>query len=227
MSSPASLGKEPPLVESSWSRRHWKAALIGLTLILGFALILRLALFVGCQGSDDLATWQLATALSEGLLKPELILQNPIATNRYGAAIPTAAIFAIFGNNESTLMIYPVLVSLIALAYVGYLLTRSRARVGRITALALSVVVAGVAWGVELPLAFYLIVHVGLIWLIRSLYFYSGVVPALMDLGLSALALTAAVWATLQSGSIFLTIWCFLLVQALHVVIPRSVDAAG
>lgn len=137
-----------------------------------------------------------------------------------------AALFATLTTFVSAGIVLRTLVSLVSLAYVGYLLSRSHARVGRITALALSVVVAGVAWGVELPLALYLIVHVGLIWLIRSLYFYSGVVPALMDLGLSALALTAAVWATLQSGSIFLTIWCFLLVQALHVVIPRSVDRA-
>ena len=137
-----------------------------------------------------------------------------------------AALFASLTTFVATGLVLRTLVSLVALAYVGYLLSRTHARVGRITSLALSVVVVGVAWGFELPLALYLIVHVGLIWLIRSLYFYSGVVPALMDLALSALALAAAVWATLQSGSIFLAIWCFLLVQALHVVIPRSVDRA-
>lgn len=135
-----------------------------------------------------------------------------------------AALFATLTTFLSAGLALRTVVSLLALVYVGYLLSRTRARVGRITALALSVVVAGVAWGVELPLALYLIVHVALIWLIRSLYFYSGVMPALMDLALSALALAAAVWATLQSGSVFLAIWCFLLVQALHVVIPRSVD---
>ena len=120
----AKFGDEPLLAMNPWSRRQWKVALFGLSLILGVALILRLALFVGCEGSDDLATWQLATALSHGQLKPDLILQNPIATMRYGGAIPTAAIFAIFGNNETTLMIYPMGVSLIALAAVWDIVRR-------------------------------------------------------------------------------------------------------
>ncbi len=68
-------------------------------------------------------------------------------------------------------------------------------------------------------------------WLVRSLYFYSGVLPALMDLGLSALSITAAVWAISQSGSVFLATWCFFLVQALFVAIPpavkRNANAAG
>jgi len=35
----------------------------------------------------------------------------------------------------------------------------------------------------------YLLVHLGLIWLIRSLYFYSSVLSALADLGLGGLGL--------------------------------------
>jgi hypothetical protein len=73
------------------------------------------------------------------------------------------------------------------------------------------------------PLPLYLLIHVGAMWLVRSLYFYSGVLPALMDLGLSALSITAAVWAITQSGSVFLATWCFFLVQALFVAIPPAV----
>ena len=61
-------------------------------------------------------------------------------------------------------------------------------------------------------------------WLLRSLYFYSGVMPALMDLGLSALSISAAVWAITRSGSVFLATWCFFLVQALFVAIPPAVQ---
>jgi hypothetical protein len=60
-------------------------------------------------------------------------------------------------------------------------------------------------------------------WLVRSLYFYSGVLPALMDLGLSALSIAAAVWAISHTGSVFLATWCFFLVQALSVAIPPAV----
>ena len=56
------------------------------------------------------------------------------------------------------------------------------------------------------------------------MYFYSGVMPALMDLGLSALSVSAAVWAISRSGSVFLATWCFFLVQALFVAIPPAMQ---
>jgi hypothetical protein len=49
------------------------------------------------------------------------------------------------------------------------------------------------------------------------------VLPALMDLGLSTLSVSATVWAITRSGSMFLATWCFFLVQALFVAIPPSV----
>ncbi len=111
----------------------------------------------------------------------------------------------------------------LALAYVLYLLSRSDERVGRVTALSIWGVLAAATWWVAPPLPLYFLIHVGAIWLLRSLYFYSGVMPALMDLGLSALSISATVWALTRSGSIFLATWCFFLVQALFVVIPSAV----
>ena len=58
----------------------------------------------------------------------------------------------------------------------------------------------------------------------RSLYYHSSVIPALMDLGLSGLGLAAGIWALVQSGSFFLGFWCFFLVQALFVAIPNSMQ---
>lgn len=132
----------------------------------------------------------------------------------------------VYSALASYLPIGPVLRFLIAatsLAYVVYLLARSPARVGRITALAVWVVVAGVLWLAAPSITLYALVHVGMIWLLRSLYFYSSLLPALADLGLNGLSLAAALWAALQSGNIFLTLWCFFLVQALFVAIPPRV----
>ena len=111
----------------------------------------------------------------------------------------------------------------LALAYLLYLFSRSNERVGRVTTLSLWSALAVFAWWMAPPLPFYLLIHVGAIWLIRSLYFYSGVMPALMDLGLSALSISATVWAITRSGSVFLATWCFFLVQALFVVIPPAI----
>ena len=87
-----------------------------------------------------------------------------------------------------------LVIPLLGLAYLLYLLNRSAERLGRITALSLWTVMAAVTWWIAPPLPLYLMIHVGAIWLVRSLYFYSGVMPALMDLGLGALSVSAAVF---------------------------------
>jgi len=109
------------------------------------------------------------------------------------------------------------------LAYLLYLFSRSDERLGRVTALTFWAILAVVTWWLAPPLPLYLLVHAGAIWLIRSLYFYSGVVPALLDLGTSALSITATVWAISSSGSVFLATWCFFLVQALFVAVPPAI----
>lgn len=118
-----------------------------------------------------------------------------------------------------------LLISLLSLGYIGYLMTRSHKRLGRITAFG-SWVLATVTGLLLLPsLLLFVLLHCGFIWIIRSLYIHNGVPAAVADLALTALSLTAAVWATLQSGSLFLTIWCFFLMQALFVAIPKSWSA--
>ncbi len=117
-----------------------------------------------------------------------------------------------------------LVIPLLGLAYLLYLLNRSAEKLGRVTTLTFWTAMTAVAWWAAPPLALYLLIHVGAVWLIRSLYFYSGVLPALMDLGLSTLSVSAAVWAISRSGSIFLATWCFFLVQALFVAIPPSVQ---
>ena len=113
-----------------------------------------------------------------------------------------------------------LLIAGIGLGYVVYLLSLSPERVGRITAVASWGLVAGVILLIEPPLGLYVALHLGLIWLIRSLYFYSSALSALADLGLTGLSLVASLWALSQSGSLFLSLWCFSLVQALFIFIP-------
>lgn len=111
----------------------------------------------------------------------------------------------------------------LGLAYLLYLFGRSAERVGRVTTLSLWATLAAVTWWIAPPLPLYLLVHVGAIWLVRSLYFYSGVMPALLDFGISALSVTATVWAISRTGSVFLATWFFFLVQALFVAIPPAI----
>jgi hypothetical protein len=115
-----------------------------------------------------------------------------------------------------------VLIAALSLGYILYLLRRSPERVGRITVPAAWLVMAALTWFSAAPLAIYLLVHLGTVWLVRSLYFYSSVLSALADLCLSGFSLAAAVWALLQTGSVFASLWCLFLVQALFAAIPAT-----
>ena len=116
-----------------------------------------------------------------------------------------------------------LVIPMLGLAYLLYLLNRSAERLGRVTTLTVWTALTAVTWWFAPPLPLYLMIHVGAVWLVRSLYFYSGVMPALMDLGLTSLSVSAAVWAITRSGSVFLATWCFFLVQSLFVAIPPAV----
>lgn len=120
-----------------------------------------------------------------------------------------------------------LLVAGLAFAYVIYLLKRSRERIGRCTVFLAWLVFTVATWIFAPSLSIYLLAHVGMIWLIRSLYFYSSLLPAITDLGLNGLSLAAAIWAYIQSNSLFLSIWCFFLTQALFVSIPTHLGKDG
>ena len=115
-----------------------------------------------------------------------------------------------------------LLVSLLSLAYTGYLMFRSRERLGRITALGSWILTSMTGFLLAPSLLIFVLLHCGFIWIIRSLYIHNGVLAAIADLALTALSLAAAVWATVQSGSLLLSLWCFFLTQALFVLIPKN-----
>lgn len=113
----------------------------------------------------------------------------------------------------------------LSLAYILYLFRVSRQRTGRVVTLTLLGVMSAVTWWAEPHLAFYLLIHAGAVWLVRALYSYSGVIPAVMDLGLCALSVLAFSWAFTRTGSVFLATWTYFLVQALWVAIPPRMQA--
>lgn len=143
-----------------------------------------------------------------------------------------AAVFAFFASAIIAALlpfvgfysVVRIVIPLLGLAYSLYLFSRSTERVGRVTTITLWSALAAITWWTAPPLPLYLLIHVAAVWLVRSLYFYSGVLPSLVDLGLCALSIAAAAWAFIQSGSVFLATWCFFLVQALFVRIPPIVN---
>jgi len=120
------------------------------------------------------------------------------------------------------LSVVRLVIPALAFAYLVFLFRSNNERTGRLTTLFAWGVVALFTWWFSPPLGFYVLIHVGAIWLVRSLYFYAGVFPSLLDLGLSATSVFAFGWAIERTGSIFMGVWCFFLVQALFVAIPKS-----
>jgi hypothetical protein len=137
-----------------------------------------------------------------------------------GAAL-LAVLAPFFGHGAALRAV----IALLGLAYVLYLVGKSGERVGRVTTIAVWAAAAAAAWLAGLPLVAFVLVHVGLVWLVRSLYYYSGVLPALADLGLSVLGAAFAAWAAQRSGTAWLAFWCFFLAQAFFVLIPASLSS--
>jgi hypothetical protein len=138
------------------------------------------------------------------------------------AALATVAALA-FGENTSSRLA----VAAIGLFYLLRAVARRRVRTGHVAAVALWALSAGLAWPFAPALAVYAGVHVGSIWLARAAFTYRSLTPALLDFGLCAVALAAAVWAGTRTESFAIAAWCFCLIQALHVAIPSTLAASA
>ena len=112
------------------------------------------------------------------------------------------------------------LIAGLGLGYVLYLLHRSQERTGRVVTLVAWLLLAATSWFLITDIPVYLAAHLGLIWLIRSLYHQPGPLAALLDLALSLFAVTAGIWALAHADSVFMGVWTFFLVQAVFVGIP-------
>ena len=124
-----------------------------------------------------------------------------------------------------------ITIACLGLSYIIYLLKRSGERIGLLSTVVIWAVITVVLFiFIPSPLLF-LTIQLGLIWIIRSLYYYASVISALADLALVSFSLMATIWATYQTESLFLSIWCCLLVNSLFVFIPvdmeQRVDRSG
>ncbi len=142
------------------------------------------------------------------------------------ASISGSAAFATLTSVFSAMGVFRLVIAGLSLAYVLYLLARSQERVGRVTVISVWLVVTTMSSALIASPIFYIAIQLCLIWLVRSLYFYSSIVSALADLGMCALSLAIAIWAWTHSQSLFLSLWCFFLVQALFVMIPRQLTTS-
>jgi len=142
------------------------------------------------------------------------------------ASLVVTVAFTVLSTFFPTRWLLHIMIAGVSFAYVCYLLVRSQEKTGRLIVIAVWSVVT-VAAGLFSPSTLItLFIHVGLIWVVRALYYYTSLTIALMDLGLSLFAIAAAIWTLMYTNSLFLSVWCFFLVQALFVVLPVDLKSA-
>ncbi len=140
-------------------------------------------------------------------------------------ALAGAAVFSSLTLLLGAGIVLKILVSGLGGGYTLYLLSRSNERTGRLIIPALWLIGTTTAWLLLPEITLFAITHITMLWLTRSLYFHSSVLPAVIDFGLCGFSLLAAVATALYTHSVFLTIWSFFLLQALFVAIPNVIQA--
>ena len=125
----------------------------------------------------------------------------------------------LFLSGRETLL---TVITMLALCYLIYLLKNSRERTGRFTVCSCWLLLTAALCISQPPVMAFTLAQAAMLWLVRSLYFYSSVLSALADLVLTGLALTAVIWGGLYTNSLFFCIWSFFLIQALFVIIPSD-----
>jgi hypothetical protein len=135
------------------------------------------------------------------------------------------AVYYVLSSMFADNLVIRLLISGLTLTYVLYLLNRSNEKIGRITVIAAWSVITIITWLVWPSAPIFILINLAVIWLIRSLYFYSSLFSSFADLVLTAISIAIAFWAASHTGSLFLSLWCFFLTQALFVLIPSSMKA--
>lgn len=137
------------------------------------------------------------------------------------------ALLALLGPMVGASSALRAVIALLGLAYLLYTLAGTSARTGRIATVATWLVAAACLWFADVSLGAYVALHAAMLWLARSLHRHSSLLAALADLGLTVLAVAFSAWAIGRTGSVWLALWCFFLVQAFFVLLPASLDVGG
>jgi hypothetical protein len=136
-----------------------------------------------------------------------------------------SVVFTVLSSFFPTRWLLQLMIAGLSFSYICYLLIRSQEKTGRLVVVAVWGMTSLLAWTFSPSIIVTLFIHIGMIWLVRALYFYTSLIVALFDLGLSLFGMSAAIWTLLYTHSLFLSIWCFFLIQALFVVLPPDLKA--
>ena len=111
-------------------------------------------------------------------------------------------------------------------SYALYLLLRAQTKMGWITVSALWVVMSVTTLAIDPPLLVYALSQTVFAGVIRAVYFRSRLLTAALDVSLVFVGLCAGAWAAFETNSVFMSAWCFFVVQTLGVFIPETKQIA-
>jgi len=138
-------------------------------------------------------------------------------------SISASFLYAIFIWVLSLTGVLQLLITVISISYVLYILVRSGEKTGRVVVLGLLFSISAVMWLIDVPLVLFSLVHLMMLWIVRSLYYYSSITSSLIDFSLIGLGLVFSTWSFYQTGIVFMSIWSFFLTQSLFVFIPEKI----
>jgi len=113
-------------------------------------------------------------------------------------------------------------ISLLACLYLGFIIRQSPLISGRITlfAINLSIVLISLFWVNHTSTL--LVIYLAMIFCNRALLCYSNLLAIMADLGLCSLSTSAVFLLLANSYSNLTALWCFMLLQALHTLLPNK-----
>lgn len=117
-----------------------------------------------------------------------------------------------------------VLLVILSLSYLLFFLVENRIHTGKFVTSACWMAVTSLLVIFNPPIGIWIPILLGLHWSIRGFYRYHSLTDVFADFLLCGFALAAAFISASHTHSVFLSLWVFLLVQALYVFLPTHLS---
>lgn len=141
------------------------------------------------------------------------------------ASIVSVIIFMGMISFFSAGIVFRMLISVLGLIYILYLFSRHSEKTGKMTVIAGWLAISTLIPVFSNSILLFVSLHISMIWIVRSLYFYNSLWSSALDLALNCFALLAGIFTWQHTSSLLLALWCFFLIQAMFVFIPKQLGA--
>ena len=117
-------------------------------------------------------------------------------------------------------------IALCGLFYLGYLLSKSPQKVGKVTAIVTYICACLLSLYVTVATTLFAISIASCLWFIRCFFFHRTAIAIISDACLMFVGLAAAYWSIIETSNLFLGFWSYFLIQALLPFLPRGIKSS-